>query len=260
MNDLISVYCISNSPPELNGNIEFNRLQCIEHDSLYVSIQYVPESEFSVVNFQRNLSDIHWVESHVREHNAIIRLLMEQQPVIPFPFGTLFHTEKNLKCFMEGYSGSIDDNLRPIVEKEEWSVKMYCDYKVLEEKIDELSLEAADYETLIMESSPGKAYLLRRKKDNLIDIEIDRLCRKYAEECYDAIKNQSEANNLRNLIPKEFTGRQELMILNASFLVNKNKAADFRNTLAMLIVKNQHAGFILESSEPSPPFSFISLK
>jgi len=259
MNDLISIYCISNSSPDFFGKLELDKLQCVVYDSFYVSIKYVPESEFSDVNFKSSMSDIQWMESHVQEHSEIIHLLMKQQTIIPFRFGTIFHNEDSLKCFIDGYSCSISDNLRFIEGKEEWSIKMYCDRKVMEEKIDELSPEAAAFEMQIMESSPGKAYLLRRKKDNLIEIEVDKLCKKYVDECYDAIKNLSDALELRNLVPKEFAGRQEPMVLNVSSLINKNKVADFNNTVTILVEKYQQAGFIIESTGPCPPFTFISL-
>jgi len=128
------------------------------------------------------------------------------------------------------------------------------------EQIDELSEEAASLEKQIMASSPGKAFLLKKKKTELIENEMDRLCKKYGQEYYDEFKILSEATYLNNLLPKDIVGREDSMILNASFLISKNKLAEFKNTVDVLKKKDGNSGFFIESTGPWPTFSFISIK
>jgi len=161
---------------------------------------------------------------------------------------------------MLDYAASIIENFQHIEGKEEWAVKIYCDRKALSEQIDELSEEAAALEKQIMASSPGKAFLLRRKKADLTVNEMDRLCKNYGQEFYDRLRNLSVATSLNNLLPTEFTGRKETMILNAAFLVNKGNVADFLHTVDILNKRNDNSGFIIEATGPWPPFSFISIK
>lgn len=111
-----------------------------------------------------------------------------------------------------------------------------------------------------MASSPGKAYLLKRKKANLIEIEMDRLCNIYGQKYYDEFKNLSESTCLNNLFPNGYVGSEGRMILNAAFLVSKNKVNDFKSTVYRLRKKNENSGFIIETTGPWPPFSFISIK
>ena len=260
MNDLIYVYCISNSPLGLVRNMESKGLESLMFDDFCVIVKYVSESEFSEENFKKNLSDIQWVETNAREHIRVISMIMEYSTVIPFKFGTIFQAEDSLKKFVEDYSGSLIENYHHIKGKEEWSVKIYCDRKELCEQIDELSEETAALEKQIMASSPGKAFLLKRKKTDLIENEMDRLCKNYGQEYYDEFKNLSESTSLNNLLPKEFAGREDTMILNATFLVRKNKVTDFKSTVDTLRKKDGNSGFFIEATGPWPPFSFISIK
>lgn len=69
-----------------------------------------------------------------------------------------------------------------------------------------------------------------------------------------------KATCLNNLLPKEFTGRPDSMILNATFLVNKNKVPDFTDRIGTLGKRDGNSGFIIESTGPWPPFSFITIK
>ncbi|NQU67385.1 MAG: GvpL/GvpF family gas vesicle protein [Candidatus Marinimicrobia bacterium] len=260
INDLIYLYCITKSPPQLNHNMEFKGLKSIVIDNFYVIIKYVSNSEFSEENFKKNISDILWVESNAREHIMVISKVMESGTVIPFKFGTIYKTKTSLKKFITDYSSSLIENFHNIQGKEEWSVKIYCNRKVLSEQIDELSEETATLEKKIMASSPGKAFLFKRKKEDLIETEMNRLNNSYGQEYYDEFKNLSESTRLNNLLPKEFTGTENTMILNATFLVSKNRVNDFKSTVDKLIKKDEKFCFIIEATGPWPPFSFISIK
>ncbi|MCX6233320.1 MAG: GvpL/GvpF family gas vesicle protein [Bacteroidetes bacterium] len=258
--DLIYVYCITGNLPQPGQAAGFGDLKYLKATGFYATIKYVSESDFSEENLKKNLSDISWVEPSVRDHINVISKIMENSAVIPFKFGTIYQSEDSLKKFIEDYSDSLTENLHNIEGKEEWAVKIYCDRKALSEQIDELSEEAAALEKQIMASSPGKAFLLKRKKTDLIENEMDRLCKIYGQKYYNDFKNLSESTCLNNLLPKEFTGRVDTMILNATFLVSKNKVADFNGTVDTLRKKDGNSGFIIETTGPWPPFSFISIK
>jgi hypothetical protein len=254
------VYCLSNGDPFIAQSIEIEELQSIVSSNFSIIVKYVSDCEFSEENFKRNLSDIQWLETHAREHIGVINRIMEHTTVIPFKFGTIFQTEANLKKFIADYNDSITENFQHIAGKEEWAVKMYCDRKKLSDKIDEFSEEADALEKQIMASSPGKAFLLKRKKAELIENEMDRLCKYFGQKNYDELKNLSDSVNLNNLLPKEFTGRVDTMILNATFLVKRNNLADFKTTVSRLTMENEKSGFFIDVTGPWPPFSFISIK
>jgi hypothetical protein len=260
MNDLIYVYCILNSPPDLNRNFELEGLQFLVFDQLYVIIKYVSEGKFSEENLKSNLSDIQWLKANEHEHIGIIKTLMKYDTVIPLKFPTIFKAEDSLKMFITDNSDSLTENFHHIKGMEEWSVQIYCDRKLLSEKIDELSEETATLEKQIMASSPGKAFLLKRDKTELIEKEIDRICKNYGQECFNEFRNHSQSTNLKNLLPEEYTERNDTMILNAAFLVNKDIVTDFTSTVDVLRKKVEISSFFIETIGPWPPFSFISFK
>lgn len=260
MNDLIYVYCILNCPPDLNRNFELEGLQSLVFDRLYIIIKYVSESEYSEENFKSNLSDIQWAKVNRCNHIRIIKTLMEYDTVIPLEFGTIFKAEDSLKMFVTDCLDSLTESFHQIKGMEEWLVQIYCDRKSLSERIDELSEETAMLERQIMASSPGKAFLLKRDKTELIEKEIDRICRNYGQECFNEFKNQSQSTNLKKLLPKEYTERNDTMILNAAFLVNKEIATDFTSALDTMRKNDKISCFFIEMAGPWPPFDFISFK
>ena len=111
-----------------------------------------------------------------------------------------------------------------------------------------------------MASSPGKAFLLKRKKDEFVENEMDRLCKNFGQDYYNVLENLSESAILNNLLPKEYTGREESMILNVAYLVRKDKLEQFINTIEGLKERDRNSGFFVDLSGPWPPFSFVSIK
>ncbi len=260
INDLIYVYCISDNPPLPTPEIESKGVISIPLDRFYVIIKYVSEAEFSEENIKKNSSDIQWLDANAREHIMVIGRIMEQVTVIPFNFGTIFQTEERLKKFIEDYSDSLNENFHYVEGKEEWSVKIYCNREKLSYLIDELSTEAADLETQIMASAPGKAFLLRRKKTELIENELDLLCKSIGQKYYDEFNVLSESTHLNNLMPKEYTGRDDTMILNATFFINKTNVSDFNKNAETIRKREGNSCFFIETTGPWPPYSFISIK
>ena len=259
-NDLIYVYCLLNKNPIIQDVLDLKDLKSLVYGDFNVIVKYVSSEEYSEENFKKNLSNIEWIESNTREHVDVINLLMGQNTVIPFKFGTIFHAKENLEKFITDYSNSLSENFQHIEGKEEWSVKIYCDRKSLSEQIDELSEEAASLEKQIMASSPGKAFLLKRKKSELIENEMDLICKNYGQNYFNEFENLSVSTNLNNLLPKELTEREDAMILNAAFLVNKANVINFRSTVDTLREKDGNLGFFIETTGPWPPFSFIYIK
>jgi hypothetical protein len=249
-----------NSPPEFPETmIRFKNLKSLVFGDFYVVVESVSSEEFSEGSFNRNLSDIEWLETHAREHTEVISILMDKNTAIPFKFGTTFNAENDLEKFITDYSDSLLENLLRIEGKEEWGVKIYCNRKLLSEQIDELSEETAGLEKQIMASSPGKAFLLKRKKNELVENEMDRICKSYGQDYYNEFRKLSISTILNNLLPKKISGRGDTMVLNANFLVNKTKADDFRNTVDT-VRKDGIPSFIIETTGPGPPFLFVYIK
>jgi hypothetical protein len=259
-NELIYVYCVTNSPPEPGLSISSEGLKVLSVNRFFAIVKHVSADVFSEENFKKNLSDVEWLESNARGHIQVINSVMENHTVIPFKFGTIFQSENRLRIFFDDYSDSLEENFRNIENREEWSVKIFCDRKKLCDQIDELSHEAASLELQIMASSPGKAFILKRKKTDLIENEMDRLCKEYGQKYYNQFRSLSNDANLNNLLPKEFTGREDTMILNAVFLVSRLNVADFKNTVDSLRKSDGNSGFFIDATGPWPPFSFISIK
>ncbi|MEI6060749.1 MAG: GvpL/GvpF family gas vesicle protein [Bacteroidota bacterium] len=256
-NDLIYVYCIAKCPFSIKTGFGSLFLESLKFDDFAVVIKYLSQCDFSEENRKKNLPDRSWIEINSSEHTRVISRIMESVTVIPFQSGAIFHTSDSLGKYIRENSEMLDENFRQIEGKKEWSVKVYFDRKAMCDRIDELSSEASALEKQIMASMPFKAFLLKRQKDVLVESEIDRLGKLRGQEYYEEFRKLSESALPSNLLPKEFTGKTETMILNAAFLVRKDKSADFEAAAHILGTRDGNSGFTFDVTGPWPPFSFV---
>jgi hypothetical protein len=258
-NDLIYLYCVTDTLPFPGQSIESHGLESIEFNNFYMIVRHVPYSEFSEVNLKLNLSDVHWREAMAFDHINVIKKVMEYNTVIPFKLGTIFDNDESLRNYIKNRTGSVRENFIQIRGKEEWVLKIYCNCRKLSEQIDEMSEVAVALEEKIMASSPGRAYLLERKKTEFVDAEMERLLREYGQSYFDNFKILSESAQLNPLVPDGVTGRPDRMILNASFLVDKDKVAIFKSTASSIRKSDGDSGIVVETFGPCPPYSFVAL-
>ena len=255
---LIYVYCISNRSIQLD-QVPVDNLKCFVFGEYYVLVKNVSPDEFSEENLKKKFADLSWIEKNARDHIEVISQIMKSCTVIPFKFGTIYKSEESVGKFISDYSVSLEDNLINIEGKEEWSVKIYCDSKVLNEKIAEISEEVLYLEQQIRDSSQGKGFILKIKKNELIKKEVEKIIKNCGQTCYDEFKNISELSRINNLLPKELTERSDDMILNTSFFIKKQRVADFVNAVDLLQGKYNNIGFDIDVSGPWPP-SFVKIK
>jgi hypothetical protein len=258
-NDLIYVFGITDNPPGPYENLASDGLETVLFDDFYVVIKFVPEKEFSTNNLKKNLSDFSWLEIKIAEHIRVVNKIMDHTPVIPLKFGTVYNSESDLNKFFRDYHSSLKENFLKIRGKEEWTVKIYCNRRILSAQIDDINKVATDLEKQIMASPPGKAYLLQRKKSELIKAEMDRICSEYSKSHFNNLKSYSELSSLNIILNEDIISKAGTMILNASFLVKKDRVPVFRNASDSLQEENKGSGFLVETKGPFPPYSFVNL-
>jgi len=254
---LIYLYCITDKVPKLK---EIENLVVkpyfIYHQSLYAIVNKVKESEFDEENLKRNLADLEWIKAKASIHEKAIEGIMKNTCVIPFKFATLFNTEGNLKTMLGQHLEGFKDILKKLEDKEEWGVKIYCNSGKLKENLIQEDEQLLNIDKEINSSLPGKAYLLKKKKEEFLNIAVNKKLNEYGQVSFDRLREKSTEARINKLLPKEVTERNDEMILNSAFLINKDKVADFLNTVEGLKTRYADRGLFFDCTGPWPPYNF----
>ena len=258
-NEYIYVYGISENLIFADLVVEQESIECLAVGEYKVIAKFVSPHEFSDVNLTKKGTDIAWLELHARNHLRVISEAMKIRPVIPFKFGTIFKSVENLQKFVLEYSDSLSENLLTIKDKEEWSVKIFCDRRRLNQQIAEISEDITSLISEIAVSTPGKAFILKRKLEALIEQKVDNSFRIYGQICYDELAILCDQTLIKSCQHKDVTGKNDEMILNATCFIYKSKISHFMQAVATLQEKYRPFGFSVDIAGPWPPFSFISI-
>jgi len=265
---LIYLYCLTNKPPHqyIGGGGKIPKLKEAEdlvdnvhflyYQGLYAVVSNVSTDEFSEENLKKNLADLEWIKKKASVHEKVIETVMKNSCVIPFKFGTIFNTEENLKIMLKKHIGKFKDTLKYLEGKEEWGVKIYCDIDKLKENLIREDKELLNIDKEINSCQPGKAFILKKKKVELVNTSVNKKLNDYGQLIFEKLNQHSIESRINKLLPKEVTERKEEMILNSAFLIKNNKVENFMEAESALKEIFEEMGFLLDCTGPWPPYNF----
>lgn len=277
---LIYLYCLTNKVPELSRPVIemkagsrplldgmagkevknlVDRPYFVEHQGLYAVASKVKENEFSEANLKKNLTDFEWIRAKASIHEKVIEGVMKNACVIPFKLGTIFNTEDNLRAMLDGHAQAFKQNFRKLEGKEEWGLKVYCDLEKLKSAIGQEEAKILKMVKEIDSASCGKAYLLKKKKEQLLKDTLTNRINEYGQKSFEILKALSLEARINKLLPKEVTERHDEMILNSAFLVDKDKVTNLIQAVDRLKAKYNDKGINFDFTGPWPPYNFCSL-
>jgi hypothetical protein len=257
---LVYLYCVADSEPTIKQVEDSeNNLYSICHNGLYAVVNEVEQQEFGEEGLKKNMADFEWVKTKASLHERIIEQVMSNTSVIPFKFGTLFNTDESLKAMLEQHGQEFKAILRKLAHKQEWGLKIYCNPERLKAGFLSNQEKILEIEDEIKSSSVGKGYFLKKKKDELIEKMLNDKINECGQESFELLKELSFEARINRLLPKEITEREDDMVLNSTFLVDRNEVGDFRNMVDILKMHYECEGFHIDCTGPWPPYNFCGL-
>lgn len=260
MDNIIYLYCVTEKAPELKElkSLDDN-LHTIHHNSLYAVVSNVPQEEFDDEHLKKNLDDMEWLKNKAGLHETIIEGVMKEACVIPFRFATLFYTDDSLKTMLEKHGTELKMHLKNLQDKKEWGVKIYCDTGKLKKALIKEDEELLKIDKEIESASPGKAFLLKKKKDETLNKLVQARVNEYCGFCFERLSEESLKTHINRLLPKEVTERNDEMVFNVAFLVNQHNVNGFIEAVKSIQAIYEMKGISIDCTGPWPPYNFCIL-
>lgn len=193
----------------------------------------------------------------LQAHENVIDTLMQETTVVPLKFGTILKDEEAALKMLLDNEEKFKSLLAKFAGKVEWGLKVYADKQAFVRYIIQNDPKFMNLEDKQKNLSRGAAYLLGRKMEEEVqDHVVDQLTQ-VAEEIFQELGKDAAEAKLNDTLPQKVTGKKKEMILNAAYLVEREKGdhllqrgKSFRGTYAFM-------GLDLEFSGPWPPYNFI---
>jgi hypothetical protein len=243
---------------ELPAAIESTeRLELITAGGLAAVASAVPLSDYGEEALGSRLEDAAWTAVRALRHEGVVEHFARRASVAPLRFGTIYLRRESVGRMLEERG----EELRRVVERlegrEEWGVNVYAERAKMKAEVVRLSPRLREMTERADSSTPGQAYLLRKKIDALRDEETRAETKLVVARMEGGLAAASVGAARLRLLKDEANERGELAAKFA-FLVAREGFEEFRVAAESLAELYAPLGFRIELTGPWPPYNFAS--
>jgi Gas vesicle synthesis protein GvpL/GvpF len=220
-------------------------VRVVASDDLAAVVGTVRLDEFGQDALRRNLEDLDWVAGKARAHDAVITAVAQSGSVIPVRMATVYLDDRHVRTLLENRCHDFEATLSRLCGRAELGVKVYADPK---------RLLTPDKEQDHDGTRTGTAYLMRRKQELASHEEAYRAAAIEADHIHTTLMRHAVDGRRKPPPDHSLSGRDEMTVLNGTYLVDSDAVGLFRETVAALAMSTGRLS--LETTGPWPPYSF----
>lgn len=228
----------------------------IEVEGLVAAVSRVPAETFAEEALNTLVTDLSRLAPYAVRHEEAIRALLPAAPaLVPMAFGAVYQGPAGVRALLEARGAALRALLARLRDKEEWGLKVFLDADRLRASAAELSPALRALEEQAASSPPGRAYLLGRRREQLLTAEAERLAAEALTAILERLAGVAVEVRQDRLPAREPGGLH--LALKAAFLVVSGRAAEIAGLVNELDRSYRPMGLALEWSGPWAPYSFV---
>jgi Gas vesicle synthesis protein GvpL/GvpF len=186
-------------------------------------------------------------------HEHVNEVAIEQGfTPVPMSFGTLFKTEKDIVEFLEDTYDALRDVLQKMKDKLEFGLKVNWNR---DEVLAEVERDNEDIRRLkeeIVKNQQSSTYFARMQLGRMVEQALADTSDAYVREIYEYLRDAAIASRSNKPIG-------ERMIMNAAFLVERDKAETFDRKVQDIAQKFE-GKLNFRYTGPWPPYNFVTIR
>ncbi len=185
-------------------------------------------------------------------HEHVIESVMKTHTIIPMSFGTVFRTDDDIREVLRSIYASLKDVLKQMGGKLEFGLKVTWDRDKIIDELKRDDEEVFRFHQEITRKHLQSTYFARMQLGRMIDKALVSRSGDYVREIYDALRSTCVASRDNKPIGDK-------MIMNAAFLIQKDKEAEF-DAAVNRIAKKFGDRLNFKYTGPWPPYNFVNIR
>lgn len=201
----------------------------------------------AVSDLDEQIQDV--TRDNVFKHEEIVEKMMKNFTVLPLRFLTVFNTKKDVISMMEYYYDDFRQNLDRLKNKVEFGIKVIWPGNTIKKRIRDAFNKTAP-SILTSADSAAQSFLKEKFENHKIEKEFEEeatKCIAIVDEYFNQIIARKKLQKLQS----------ENLLLNAAYLVEKEKQEEFKQAFEQLRRTSGELKFLF--SGPWAPYNFIAL-
>ncbi|MEH7177678.1 GvpL/GvpF family gas vesicle protein [Neobacillus vireti] len=241
--------------PSLIG-IDQKETSIITFKELAAVITPVNSLTYSQQEIDIQLKDAEWLKQKAFHHHECISVLHDQYTILPMSFCTIFQNENTLKHLLNEKYEEILGKLSTFKNKQEWNLKIYCDSEKSFTYVVNHNPAVTQLRESLAAMPKGKQFIMKKKLNQLITSELEKEHIQWWHEMIKVLEPYFSESKLRKNWGKEMSERNDEMIINCDFLIEKSKVELFLKEIQEIERRYQITGCTFQVTGPWPPYHF----
>jgi hypothetical protein len=256
---LVYLYAIAppdvGDPPDDLAGVEDAPVRVIRAAGVAAAVSDAPEALYADDPLNTRLQDLAWVGERGIAHERVLDWFAERGPVIPLSLFSLHRDESRVRDRLESESQRLIPQLERLRGRREWGIRLWRG-ETAADHLEQISPAVADLTRIIDAASPGKRYLLNKKRDELRAEELRSASRRLAQRVFGSLGEVAD-RSASVPIPAAQREGSRVLLLNAAFLVADSGYADFQRRVGEVAREVGEIGFEVQFTGPWPPYHFV---
>lgn len=234
-----------------------SELELVAAEDLAAVTSRVPLADYDEEPLKVKLTDAAWTAVRAMRHERVVEHFASISTVIPLRFGAIYLKRERVKDMLSKRADELRRIFKRLAGREEWGVNVYRDRAMLMQSITWLSPRLKELGEQAASTSPGQAYLLKKKIDAMKSDEARIESKRIVEVIEQELSAASDkAARLRVL--KDEAGEMGEVVAKMAFLIERERFFEFRSRAESLAEAHKATGFRLELTGPWPAYNFAS--
>ncbi len=241
-------------PDALEGGRGF---ELVDSEDLAAVASAVPLADYGEGAFESRLADAAWTATRALRHERAVEHFARRAAVVPLRFGTIYLRRENVVRTLAERATQLRAAIERVRGRDEWGLNLYVERARLREQVTQLSARLREMEETAHASPPGRAYLLRKKVEELRDEEARAETRRAASVVEEELAAECDGS-ARLRVLKEEAGEHGELAARLAFLVRRERFERFRSAAESLAERYTPLGFRFELTGPWPAYNFAA--
>lgn len=213
----------------------------------------VPAAVYDPARIDERLQDLGWVAEQGVAHESVVAWFVDNTQILPAALFTMYSSANALNDAVAARTALLSSELERLRNKREWDLKISFNEKEVAQHAGALSPRIAEVEQEIAAASPGKRYLLEKRRGDLLKNESRSAANMLAEEAIGAARAHSVEVRV---LPLPRSAEELPVIMHAAVLVERENEPELIQALSEQQRRLEGFGVTLRFSGPWAPYRF----
>jgi hypothetical protein len=242
----------ASAPLNITG-IAGGTVQLLDVGAVKAVTSLVPADVYDPAQLEPRMQDLTWVAEQGVAHEVVVAWFVDNAQILPAALFTMYSSTDALTEAVAERAELLSSELQRLRNKREWDVKISFNEKEVAQHAGMLSPRIAEVEKEIAAASPGKRYLLEKRRTDLLKHETRDAASRLANEVVEAVR--AHAAEVR-ILPLPRTADDLPVIMHAAALTERTHETGLVRALGEQQLRLQRYGITVRFSGPWAPYRF----